>query len=286
MLNLITNAAEAIGDAHGQIKVRTATEVLSEDAPPDRFVGQGMKAGRYAVLEVADSGSGIRPEVMARMFEPFFTTKFSGRGLGLAAMVGILKAHHGGFEIDSEVDRGTRFRIFVPVGRPAPMENPRPSGGGGDRGAGRVSHRILLVDDEPSVRDTTRRMLEALGHEVRVASDGTEALALLEAHAEEITVLITDLTMPGVDGRETVEIVRRRWPGLAMILASGYDETDAQGNLQLLVKGRFLKKPFSLTQLEAVLDTVQRPELATQQETHKETHKEDAGARSGTVPVR
>jgi two-component system, cell cycle sensor histidine kinase and response regulator CckA len=257
MLNLITNAAEAIGEAHGQIKVRTSSETLDGDDLERRFVGQGLKAGRYVVLEVADSGSGIRPEVMARMFEPFFTTKFSGRGLGLAALVGILKAHQGGFEILSEVDRGTRFRVYLPVGRPEPLESaPRASNGSSERGATRVCHRILLVDDEQSVRETTRRMLEALGHEVRLACDGTEALAVLEVHAQEITVLMTDLTMPGVDGRETVEIVRQRWPGLALILASGYDETDAVAILQPLVKGRFLKKPFNLDQLEAALESV------------------------------
>jgi PAS domain S-box-containing protein len=256
VLNLITNASEAIGNSAGEIVVRTRREELDEAQVALRFPGEQIRPGEYVVLEVSDTGVGMSAETQARIFEPFFTTKFSGRGLGLAATLGIIKGHHGGVELKSTVGEGSCFSLFFPAM-------------GGKKRSHRPAHeehaaharplRVLLVDDEEGVRNAMQQLLEYLGHQVLVASDGHQALSLLEQKAASIELVIMDVTMPGLDGIETAKRIHARWPHIPIVLSSGYAEPDRR------VKGiKFLQKPYKLDTLERVLSDVLGPRAAKQ----------------------
>ncbi len=249
VLNLVTNAAEAIGDATGRIILSTATLHLEAPdlaalAPP-----QDLPAGSYLRLEVADDGCGIPPEVQARIFDPFFTTKRTGRGLGLSAMLGILKAHRGGVALQSTPGQGSTFQIYLPICEgPADLETPpqvepleSPTG------------RVLLVDDEPMILEAGAALLERLGFQVHTARDGQEAVEFLEAHPASLDLVLMDLTMPRLDGREAFQRLRGLEPDLRVILSSGYDEGDSLRELSQQGLTGFLQKPYRLKELSAAL---------------------------------
>lgn len=252
-LNLVTNASEAIGDRDGRIQVQTRTCTLDEEHIQRRLPGQPVEPGDYVTLEIKDTGCGMRPDVQSRIFEPFFTTKFSGRGLGLAALLGIVRTHRGGVEVDSIPERGTRFTVFFPLPRTAlereeDSVRPRPA-------LVTEARTVLLVDDEDAVRDVTRGMLEYLGHEVLTAIDGKAALDVLATRAADVSVVLMDVIMPRMDGAEAVEEICKRWPDLEIVLASGYDGQHG-GKLAALAERhgvRFLPKPYSLHALEEAI---------------------------------
>jgi signal transduction histidine kinase/CheY-like chemotaxis protein len=255
-LNLVTNAAEAVGDARGSIAVRTRRTYLDPEAIRARFRGQALAAGPYVLLEVEDTGVGMSAEVAARIFEPFFTTKFSGRGLGLAVVRGILKSHGGGFEVSSEPGRGTRFRLYFPAISTAPpraLEPPaRPPPPPAPGGA------VLLVEDEPFVRSSTREVLEHLGHRVVEATDGEAGLRALEAHGGEVAAVIMDVTMPKLDGCEAAAIIARRWPSIPVLLTSGHADPCVDRSA-LPRRSAFLGKPYDLDDLERALASLLEP---------------------------
>jgi two-component system cell cycle sensor histidine kinase/response regulator CckA len=214
-----------------------------------RVVGQDLTPGDYVVLEVSDTGMGMSAETAQRIFEPFFTTKFSGRGLGLAATLGILKGHHGGIELTSSEGHGATFALYFPaIGRakdPHAPEVPQ------KRERSQLKLSVLLVDDEEGVRKALQQLLEYLGHRVRVARDGFEALATLEAERAQIDLVIMDVTMPGLDGVEAEKRISQKWPDLPVILSSGYADAHHDGN-----GVTFLQKPYKLDRLEKVLSEV------------------------------
>ena len=201
---------------------------------------------------MADTGCGMVPETMERLFEPFFTTKFSGRGLGLSALRGILKGHRAGIQIDSEPGKGSTFRIHFPTGTTAPAERmegpevpwePSPKPGS-----------ILLVDDEPAVLASSRAMLEELGYQVLEAQDGLEALARFRETAAEIDLVLLDLTMPRMDGHETLRELQKLNPEVKVILCSGYHEQEAMKEIRLGDFVGFLHKPYRLRDLRNALE--------------------------------
>ncbi len=249
LLNLVTNAADAIAPEEGRIILRTRREELDADALAARFPGYELSPGTYVVLEVSDTGRGMDEEVRARLFDPFFTTKGPGRGLGLSAMVGILRGHHGGVRMDSAPGRGTTFTLAFPrLKRPAaqaekPLDAEAPL-------ARDLS--ILVVDDEPALRDTTAALLRTRGWRVRTAEDGQDALDQLEADAA-VDIVILDLTMPRLDGVQALPLILARAPKARVVLSSGYTSQDVHGLLQDLGAAGFLQKPYGAAELEAAV---------------------------------
>ncbi|WP_005036988.1 PAS domain-containing hybrid sensor histidine kinase/response regulator [Holophaga foetida] len=249
VMNLVTNASDAIGDQEGTIQITTGTQVMDEAFILAQLHGQGLSPGRYVTLEVSDTGCGMTQEVISRIFDPFFTTKTVGRGLGLSALQGIIRGHHAGFRIYSEVGKGTVFRLFFPAIE-TPVVHPEPPQNLPDSRAGGL---ILLVDDEPSIRETTSTMLEAMGFEVMMANDGRAAVDLFQHHADRVRLVLLDLTMPRMDGREAFQAIRSLNANTPVILSSGYTEQESSKdfiNQSLLT---FLQKPYTFRELKAAI---------------------------------
>ncbi len=249
VMNLVTNASDALGDQEGIIAISTGLAAIDADYIATTFPTQSLAPGRYVTLEVSDTGQGMSRDVQARIFDPFFTTKPTGRGLGLSAMLGILRGHHAGLKIYSEVGRGSSFKAFFPAaqGHAVPLEAAGPPEEVDLKGT------VLLVDDEPTVLETIGSALETLGLRVVLARDGLEALETLSSDPTAIDLVLMDLTMPRMDGREAFQAMRQVHPGVRVILSSGYNE---QESIQpFLGKGLagFLQKPYTFDVLRTAL---------------------------------
>jgi CheY-like chemotaxis protein len=245
VMNLVLNAAEAIGERSGVVTVCTGARDCSREYLSGTHLDEEQPEGLYVWVEVSDTGCGMDAQTQARIFDPFFSTKFTGRGLGLAAVLGIVRGHRGALKVYSEPDKGTTMRILLPAAASeAPGETaPAPAAW---RGAGTV----LLVDDEETVRATGRHMLERLGFDVLTANDGREALQVYAAHADEIALVLLDLTMPHLDGEETFRELRRLYPGVRVVMSSGYSESDITARFAGKGLAGFVQKPYDLATLQ------------------------------------
>ncbi len=251
VMNLVINAAEAIADRPGTIRVEageiTATsEYLAGIAPG----GGAAQPGNFVYFDVIDDGAGMDPATLSRVFEPFFSTKFTGRGLGLAAVLGIVQAHRGAMSVRSAPGRGTTFRILLPASPsrvetvpPSPPESKPPTATG----------RILVVDDEASVRSVGQAMLKRLGFEATAVSSGEEALETFASHQRDLSLILMDMTMPGMAGDEVARAIREMGSDIPIILMSGYSQQDAAARTGHLAIAGFLQKPFTLTDLKAAI---------------------------------
>jgi PAS domain S-box-containing protein len=248
-MNLVTNASEAIGAADGGlITIRTGVQKIDDTYSSRLLPALPLSAGTYATMEVTDTGCGMSPEVLERIFDPFYTTKFTGRGLGLSAMLGILRSHQGSLKVYSEVGRGSIFRLFLPAVM-ADQELAPVRSASGWRGHG----LLLLVDDEPSARAVGRSMAEDLGFHVLEAADGQEALALFELRHSEIALVLMDLTMPHLDGGQAFLRMHSVNPKVPVVLSSGYSEQDVLAEFTGCGLAGFLPKPYQSTQFLGVL---------------------------------
>jgi PAS domain S-box-containing protein len=253
IMNLVLNASEACDGKQGLVTITTGLEAVKPGAePPAPHLGLDMIEGQFAFLEVADNGAGMTPQTQARMFDPFFTTKFTGRGLGLSAVLGIVRAHSGGVGVESEVGRGTKFRVLLPVAKDKP-DAPRPpavapplAGGG----------TVLIVDDEEVVRTVAARIVESFGYAVVTAEDGLAGVEAVRRTAIRFTAVLMDLTMPRLDGVGAFEQLRQIDPKLPVILMSGYDEQAAVARFAGTGLAGFLQKPFTAEMLRAALGGV------------------------------
>jgi PAS domain S-box-containing protein len=254
VMNLVTNAAEAIGDAQGRISLETLTRDLDAAWVARELPGQDVAAGRYVVLRVTDTGRGMAPDVLARIFDPFFTTKQAGRGLGLSALRGIVRSHHGGLRIQSTPGRGTTFEVYLPASELSVSPSPPPASPPVPDRAVRVT--ALLVDDEPQVRDAMRRLLEAMQVTVLEAEDGEGAVALFRAHRERITFVLLDLTMPGMGGRAAWEALRAIDPAVKVVFCSGWAQSEVVASIGAPRPPPFLGKPFTDAQLHRALSSL------------------------------
>lgn len=242
MMNLVINASEAIGDKSGMIRVRTG--VLTADAAYFENSSSCSEAapGEYAFVEVSDTGCGMSPETQARIFDPFFTTKFTGRGLGLAAVLGIVRGHKGALKILSEVGKGSTFKFLLPVATvlPQPQINRTTNVGVNWKGTG----TILVVDDDPTVRAVTSRMVEACGFSVLQAVDGRHGVEVFTEKREQIRAVVLDMTMPNLNGQEAFEAMRKIEPGIKVLLMSGFSEYATSERFNGKSPSSFLQKPF------------------------------------------
>ena len=250
VLNLITNASEAIGARSGEISLAVGVMECDRSYLSGAFIDEVLPAGTYSYLEVTDTGSGMDEETIAKIFDPFFSTKFTGRGLGLSAVLGIIRGHRGAIKVDSEPGSGTSFRVLLPaVEGAAILKRRKPPVSPSWRGHG----LILLVDDEDAVRTVAGDMLKRAGFEVVTAKDGREALAVFEDHLEEIVLVLLDLTMPAMDGEETFRELHRLKGEVPVVLCSGYDEQDVTRRVEGRGLAGFLQKPFTWEQLMTTL---------------------------------
>lgn len=240
ILNLITNAAEAIGQRSGRIVVSVEQHYLSQ-AELDLCLGAAVP-GEFVCLEVTDDGAGMDSITAARVFDPFFTTKFKGRGLGMAAVLGIVRGHRGAIRIESREGMGTRVRTFFP----APRQEVELAAASGDEHA-----TVLIVDDDDGVRALGKAVLASAGYQVVTAANGSEGLRMFERYGAQLKLILMDVTMPGLDGFEALRRIRERGSAIPVLLTSGY-EVDASAAASASSSG-ILEKPYDVGQLlEAV----------------------------------
>ncbi|HWR51931.1 MAG TPA: PAS domain S-box protein [Bryobacteraceae bacterium] len=241
IMNLIINGAEAISEgAGGTVRVRTCVREVAEV--------DGGPPGQNVEIVVEDNGSGMDEATRVRMFDPFFTTKFTGRGLGLAAVKGIVRGHKGVIHVESEPGKGTRFTVLLPVSQSGPAST-EPS----RSGARPASGTVLVVDDESLVRLSARMALERYGYRVLLAENGSRGVEIFKQFAGDIVAVVLDLTMPVMGGEETLRGLREIRPDVRVILSSGYNEVQAISRFQGQGLDGFLQKPYTATRLVEVV---------------------------------
>ena len=238
VMNLVINGAESIGPEGGTLSVSTGAAADSGNSPGDVYI------------EVRDSGSGMDEATQLRIFEPFFTTKFTGRGLGLAAVSGILRRIEGRLDVKSALGEGSTFRVVFP-GVPAQLPEPKVIAKRELRGTG----LILVVDDEPPVRELARAVLERYGYSVLTAENGQAAVDLFRRHADTITAVLLDLTMPVMGGGEAFQLMNEIQPGIPIVISSGYGENSVREQFTSALAG-VIKKPYTVSELREKIAAV------------------------------
>ena len=242
VMNLVINGAESIGSEGGSLWVSTGTDSAEGDA------------GMEVWMKVRDSGSGMTEAVQARIFDPFFTTKFAGRGLGLAAVLGIVRAHAGKIHVESEVGKGSSFWISFPGVKPevAGLEELALVG------AEHIGGTVLVVDDEPSLRIMTQAILEESGYKVMVAANGLEGVEMFRGHADTITVILLDMTMPVMGGEEAFGLIRAVRADVPIVVSTGYSEGAARKLFSTKAFVGFIQKPYTAERLSEIIRTTSR----------------------------
>jgi PAS domain S-box-containing protein len=255
LTNLVVNAGEAMGDREGNIIVATAVKEAG-DIQLSRYYPSDWKPKEeaYACLSVSDAGAGMDSETLDKAFDPFFSTRFTGRGLGLAVVLGVVKAHEGVVIVESSPDQGAVFRVFLPLTamkhEPVCQAKSVASAPSGE------PILVLLVEDEAMLRTMAQTMLKMLGFEVITAADGVEAVEVFREHRDRVQCVLLDLTMPRMDGWETLAAIRKFRPNLPVILASGYNEAQVMAGYHQERPQAFLHKPYRKAELLEALEAV------------------------------
>jgi nitrogen-specific signal transduction histidine kinase/CheY-like chemotaxis protein len=268
IMNLIINASEAIGDKSGVITLSTGAmdcdrAYLNDINEVQRAsLYEPLPEGVYTFFEVADTGCGMDAKTIEKIFDPFFTTKFTGRGLGMSAVLGIVRGHKGALKIYSEVGKGTTFKVLFPANELSDngFAVRRKDEAEGKDWCG--SGTVLVVDDEEAVCAVGKQMLEHMGFSVLAASDGHEALKVYREHTDEIVCVLLDLTMPYMDGEEAFRAMQRLHPDVTVILCSGYNEQEATQRFAGKGPAGFIQKPYNMAALRERLTEVLRDERA------------------------
>ena len=253
VMNLITNASDALADQKGTISIRTDVVRVTRDYLADTYLDDDLPEGEYVYLEISDSGIGMTKEVKQRIFDPFFTTKFTGRGLGLAAVLGIVRSHRGALKVESEPGRGTVFKVMFPSATTLTVQK-----GGAKlveaplKGEG----LILVVDDDEHTRSVAKDMLDYLGFSVEVARDGAEAVEIFSQSPARYAAVLLDMTMPNMDGEETWRHMARVRADVPVLFSSGYTEQEAFERFEEHQQLRFIQKPYNCEQLREALATL------------------------------
>ena len=257
VMNLIINASEAIGSRSGMVTLTTGSVKCDADYLSTVLPGREIEPGEYVFLEVSDDGSGMSRETVGRIFDPFYTTKLAGRGLGLSAVMGIVRSHSGAMKVYSEEGRGSTFKVLLSAAGGS-ADN---SAGSGGESSGPVSIRgmtVLVVDDEPAVLDVASRMLESRGALALTAMGGEEALEIYSRRRDSIDLVLLDMTMPHMDGAEVFRRLRALDSNVAVILSSGYSRADAVNGFEGKGLEGFIQKPYTIEDLVEVLDEIAR----------------------------
>jgi signal transduction histidine kinase/CheY-like chemotaxis protein len=253
IMNLITNASESLGDECGVISVSTGVIECDRAYLSESYFDDKLSEGRYVYLEVSDNGCGMDKETLSRIFDPFYTTKFMGRGLGLAAVLGIIQGHHGAIKVQSEPGQGTSFTILLPAFDGEPKEPASRTAWGVPPSRGGT---ILLVDDDPVVREVGTQMVDGLGFRCLTAANGQEGLEVFRKHKAEIDCVILDLTMPEMGGEEVFKELRRLHSDVCVVLSSGYNEEDVTQRFVGQGLAGFVQKPYTSANLRITLNRV------------------------------
>ena len=249
VMNLVINASEALSELGGSVHVSTGVMHADREWIARAHLASELPEGEYVYLEVADTGAGMTPEVQARIFDPFFTTKFTGRGLGLAAVLGIVRGHRGAIRLHSVPGEGTTFQVLLPQAEGPAESTGVNSGDTGGAARWRGAGKVLVVDDEATVRRIATRMLQALGFEVQLAEDGVDAVAQFTAAPDSFRAVLLDLTMPRLDGDQTFRELRAHRPGICVLIMSGFSEQEIADRFTGTGIAGFIQKPFNLDSL-------------------------------------
>jgi PAS domain S-box-containing protein len=246
VMNLVTNASDALGDYGGDVVAETGVMDADRDYLRHSYLDDRLPAGRYAFLSISDSGAGMTPETRSRIFDPFFTTKSTGRGLGMAVVLGIVRGHRGAIRVDTQLGAGSTFRVLFPAcERPSETDVEAAAAEAPPQGAG----VILVVDDEEMIRFVAGESLRLAGFGVLTATDGYHAIEVFRQHADEIAAVLLDMSMPRLDGIETFQQLRRQRPDVKVVFSSGYNEQEAIHHLGDAQRVGFIKKPYLPTDL-------------------------------------
>ncbi len=245
IMNLLMNGAEAIGDEGGEVAVSTWVEQLDQRRIAVEFPEHQLDAGPHVCLEVRDTGCGMSADILSRIYDPFFSTKFAGRGLGLSAILGIVRAHRGTITVSSREGVGTTFRVLLPAA--AHVAGPQPAkrySKGLPRGS-----TLLVIDDEEDIRDVVRAVLEMRGISVITAEDGRSGIAAFRAQPDEIDAILLDMNMPGMSGEAVFEELLRIRPDAKVILSTGYSEQEVATHFANAPLAGFVHKPYTANAL-------------------------------------
>lgn len=246
IMNLVLNASDAIGKKSGVISI--CTGMMQADAAylTQTSIDDHLPDGRYVYLEVSDTGVGMDKQTQARLFEPFFTTKFTGHGLGMSAVQGIVRGHKGAIKVYSELGRGSTFKVLFPMSElETDRENISKYAISSEKNALKFRGTVLIIDDEESVRETASMMLEDMGFDILTAVDGEDGVNIYRAHQTEIVAVLLDMTMPKLDGKACFRELRRINENVKVILSSGYNEQEATSLFTGKGLAGFIQKPYS-----------------------------------------
>lgn len=246
VMNLVINASESIGEKNGVITISTNTMECDRAYLSETILDYELSDGQYVYFEVSDNGCGMDKETISKIFDPFFSTKFTGRGLGLPAVLGIVKGHNGAIKVYSEVGKGTTIKVLFPCSEKKVVKKTlqqEKDTSVKDKGI------ILVVDDEETIRNLTKYRLESAGYKVELASDGLEAMKIFKEKAKEIDLVLLDMTMPNMNGEETFREMRRIRDNVKIILSSGYNEQDSSSKFAGKGLAGFIQKPYLLNDL-------------------------------------
>jgi len=257
IMNLITNASEAVSESGGSIHVETGLRECSQafvescSSVFDQTNTEMAPAGTYVYFQVKDHGHGMDESILAKIFDPFFTTKITGRGLGLAAVLGIVRGHHGFIKIDTKPNEGTLFQVLFPAVAVSPDDVVKAKIRRKDKWHG--SGNILLADDEESVLDVTSCMLARMGFETLTATNGEQAIEMFRKHADQIACVILDVTMPFMNGVQAFHEIRSINKHAKVVLSSGFNKQDVSKGIDLAGLADFIQKPYETRSLRECL---------------------------------
>jgi PAS domain S-box-containing protein len=241
LLNLITNASDAIGEKPGEITVLSGVARVNRDYLADSYINDELPEGEYVFMEVSDSGCGMDAETQSKIFDPFFSTKFAGRGLGMAAVMGIMRSHRGAIKVNTTVGKGTVIRVLFPkTNKPNMRATHLPS----EESIIPINGKVLVIDDEEMARTVAQKILQKFGFTVLTAHNGREGLEIFKQHRDQISVVLLDMTMPIMSGVNTLQGIRKLRSDIPVVLSSGYDENEAFTKFCKTSASTFLQKPY------------------------------------------